>query len=58
MNGVVVVQGSWRSVSGGVLHNCSLCMEMKSKRFLNPLYVTGWGNLLTFLAIALIDEVW
>lgn len=58
MNGVMVVQGSWRSVSGGALRNCSLYMEMEPRRFLNPLYVTGWGNLLTFLAIALIDEVW
>lgn len=44
MNGVVVVQGSWRSVSGGALRTCSLYMEMKPRRFLNPLYVTGCGN--------------
>ena len=58
MNDVLVVQGSWRSVSDGAPLNCSLYEEMKPK-CVSILYTLLAGeDLLTFLTIALIDEVW
>ena len=58
MNSVLVVQGSWRIVSGGAPLNCSLYKEMKPKG-VSILYTLLAGeDLLTFLTIALIDEVW
>lgn len=57
MNDVLVVQGSWRSVSDGAPLNCSLYEEIKPK-CVSILYTLLAGeDLLTFLTIALIDEV-